>query len=86
MRSDSYLYRKDIMKKYLSNLHYRHAWRQMGAKPLNRIEYIIMLCDYWLTPFKACDKWTVNNLYYGYSELFLINGIALGKYKEIIKK
>ena len=67
------------MRKYINSLHYRRGRGQTeGLAPLNKIEWIIMIIDYWLTPFYFNWK----NLYINYSELFLINNINIGKYRK----
>lgn len=67
------------MRKYVNSLHYRNGRGQTeGLPPLNKIEWKIMIIDYWLTPFYLNWK----DLYSNYSELFLINSINIGKYRK----
>jgi len=67
------------MRKYINSLHYRNGIGQIeDLPPLNKIEYVIMLVDYWLCPFYL----NLKDLYSNYSELFLINDINIGKYRK----
>ena len=73
-----------MIRKYLDSLFFRSGIGQID-NPLNKFERVIHTIDYWLIPFTACEKWTIKILYYGYSELFLINDIPIGRYRKIMK-
>jgi len=46
---------------------------------IKRYKELLSFIDYWTIPFKCGG-----NLYINYSELFLINGIKLGKYRKYL--
>ena len=72
-----------MIRKYLDSLFFRSGIGQQD-NPLNKFERIIHSVDYWLVPFRCC-AWTPKDLYNGYSELFAINSIPLGKHRKYIK-
>lgn len=72
------------MRKYLDSLWFRSGVAS-EAEPLNKFERFIHTIDYWLVPFRVVEKFNLKELYNVYSELFLINSIAIGKYRKVMK-
>lgn len=72
------------MRDYLDSLWFRSGVVS-ETDTLNKLERFIHTIDYWLVPFRIVKGLNIKQLYDTYSELFLINNIAIGKYRNIMK-